>query len=183
MDDVTRLRLQIMDRRRAVLNEVSGQGDGVTAAFRFNFAPVFDGSESITVKTGDLLEAIPREGYSVDYETGVFRLNLPPANGAGVITSYTWAVFSDPELEALLEEHKTVRRSAVAALEILLADTDRFLKYTEGTESADRTKAADVLKDLLEKLRAQGGPVGLVMADTPCRVQLLDPFHEGNACG
>jgi len=176
LTDLERLRLQIQDRPRLALRESLDVGDGVTTTFLTQLHPVLADSETVLVN-GVVQEA--GTDYTLIGALGALEFTTAPGSGLPVACTYQWAAFSDVELEDLLERYATVRRAAIAALEMLLADTDRFLKYTFGQESVDRSATREGLEKLLERLeRSAGGPVVIVKADTPCREALLEPFIE-----
>ncbi|HNT74394.1 MAG TPA: hypothetical protein PKH77_05175 [Anaerolineae bacterium] len=176
LSDLERLRLQIQDRPRLALRESLDVGDGITTTFLTQLHPVLDGSETVLVNGVPQVAGI---NYTFTYALGAIEFVVAPGSGHPVVCTYQWAAFSDAELEDLLEQYATVRRAAIAALEILLADTERFIKYTFGQESVDRSATREGLERLLDRLeRSAAGPVVIVKADTPCREALLEPFVE-----
>lgn len=178
LSDLERLRLQIQDRPRLALRESLGVGDGATPTFLVQLHPVLADSETVLVNNVPQVAGID---YTLNAPLGALDFTSAPANGAAVVCTYQWAAFNDAELEDLLEQYPTVRRAAIAALEILLADTDRFIKYTFGQESVDRSATRAGLESLLERLeKTAAGPFALVSADTPYRESLLYPFLDTN---
>lgn len=174
LTDLARLRLQIADRPRVILRETLGSGDGATLSFLLTLAPVVAASETIMVG------GAPVAAYTLDDATGLLIFDAAPAANAAVVATYTWTTFSDAELEDLLDQGLSVTRAAIQAIQWLLADSDRFLKYTFGQESVDRSASRDALTKLLERLEGQlgRGAVSLIKADTPCREALLYPFIQ-----
>ena len=163
LTDLERLRLLIADRPRVILQEIIGTGDGSETLFLLQMAPVVAESETITVngtvQTRDT-------DYTLDNGVGLVTFTAAPAAGAELKATYRWTTFSDEELQDLLDQGLSVTRAAIQAIEWLLADTDRFIKYTFGQESVDRTSAREGLEHLLAGLRQQlSGPVTLVKAD------------------
>lgn len=174
LSDLERLRLQIQDRPRVALREVLGYGDGAELNFLTQLHPVAAESEAVTVN--GVLKT-PGTDYTLDDAVGLLTFTVAPATGAAVRVTYRWSTFNDAELEDLLAQHGSVRRAAIAALEMLLADSERFLKYTFGQESVDRTATRDALAQVIARLEKSGdGPVSLVKADTPYRAGLLAPY-------
>lgn len=179
-----RLRLTIADRERLVLHEVVGLGDSLTLAFQTRGAPVVVGSETIAVvstASGGIIQVFtPGAGYTIDYRLGLIRFSSPPAVDDEVRVSYRWFAFSDEELsDILLRSGGDVSGAAILALQMVLADTDRFIRYTLGQETVDRAAARDAITALLDLLKAdRGGMVGMVQADTPYRECLMYPFLE-----
>lgn len=176
-----RLRLLIADRARLVLHETVGVGDGITLAFQTRGVPVFPDSEAAVVVSGSLTTVLyPGADYTFDYALGLLRLNIAPAAGESVVMAYQWAAFSDAELTDLLAQAgENVSNAAILALQSLLADSDRWIKYTLGQETVDRIAARDAVLSLIEQLRGgRTGVVGLVKADTDYRECLMSPFIE-----
>jgi hypothetical protein len=181
MDSLDRLRLQIADRRRLVLHEIVGWGDGLALAFQTRGAPVVEGSVSVAV-ISDSLTTVLYDGpdWTFDYALGFLRLENPPDAGDRVQVSYQWSSFSDVELETLLTEAGgDVAAAAILALQMVLADGDRFIKYTLGQETVDRGAARQAVVNLLDEMRGhQAGLVGLVHADSDYRRCLMAPYLE-----
>ena len=178
LTNLERLRLQIADRPRVVLRETVGVGDAATRSYLLTLAPVVDDSETVVV---GVVVKVPGIDYTLDQATGLLVFTSAPASAAQIVATYTWTVFSDAELDDLLvAKGLGVTRAAIQALQWLLADTDRFLKYTFGQESVDRSAAREGIQDLLARLEAQTsrGAVSLVKADTPCREALMHPFIQ-----
>jgi hypothetical protein len=183
--DLARLRLLIADRARLVLHETVGLGDGLTLAFQTRGAPVFPDSEAVVVISGSLTTVLyPGADYTLDYDLGLLRLNVAPPAGERVQVAYQWAAFSDAELtDCLAQAGENVNNAAILALQSLLADSDRWIKYTLGQETVDRIAARDAVLSLIEQLKAdRGGVGGLVQADSDYRRCLLTPFIE-QECG
>lgn len=184
LTNLERLRLQVADRRRLVLHEVAGFGDELTLAFQVRGAPVFVGSLSVVI-VSDSLTTVLYEGpdYSFDYALGLLRLQNAPAAGERVQCSYQWAAFADAELEDVLLQYSNdndLVKSSIAVLQMVLADSDRFIKYTLGQEAVDRSQARQAITDLLKQLQGNqlGGLVGLVQANTTYRECLMSPYLE-----
>jgi hypothetical protein len=180
LSDLARLRLLIADRARLVLHETVGLGDGLTLAFQTRGAPIFLASEAVVVISGSLTTVLyPGADYTLDYDLGLLRLNVAPADGERVQVAYRWAAFSDAELTDLLAQAGSVSGAAVLALQALLADADRWIKYTLGQETVDRIAARDAVLSLIEQLKAdRAGVGGLVQADSDYRLCLMAPFVE-----
>ncbi len=181
LSNLERLRLQVADRPRLVLHEIVGIGDGLSLAFQSRGVPVFVNSETVVLVSDSVTQVLTTGAdYTFDYDLGLLRLTEAAPTGDRVQVSYRWAAFSDVELEDVLENNgASVRRAAIAVLQMLLADTDRFLKYTLGQEVVDRIGSRDALMALLSELRKyQRGVVSLVLADTAYRECLMAPFIE-----
>jgi len=177
LTDLERLRLLIADRPKLVYDERIGVGDAVQTVFVLEMVPIVASSEVVTVSG----VVVPNTDYTLDDATGLLTFNAAPALDAPIGASYSWTVFSDDELNDLLvDQGLTLTQAAIQAIRWLLADTDRFIKYTFGQESVDRSASRDALQKLLDDLvqRNAGGVVSLVKADTDCRKALMAPFLE-----
>lgn len=170
------LRLAIADRPRLALNEGLGVGDGVTVQFQSGLFPIVAGSTALRV-AGAL--KTPTTDYTLDLSVGLVTMTAAPVAGAAVTLTYRWVAFTDDELTDLLTTYVTVNAAAAQAVRWLLADTERFVKYTFGQETVDRTAAREALLDLLHQLTQRSGvAAGLVYATTTDRETLLAPFIE-----
>lgn len=181
LTDLERLRLRIADRPRMVISEDVGLGDGVRLGFQTRGAPIFPDSEAVVIASGNLTTVLyPGADYSLDYDLGLLRLDSAPLAGEAVRLAYRWAAFSDAELTDLLAQAGGDNAgAAVLALQSLLADADRWIKYTLGQETVDRIAARDAVLSLIEQLKAdRGGVGGLVQADSDYRLCLMAPFVE-----
>ena len=169
-----RLRLKIADRPRALLNDPVGVGDGESVQFRVRLAPVVEDSDVVLV-AGVVQER--DEDYTISLATGTLTFATAPTSGDAIVAGYSWVAFSDAELQDVLDRFPSIDGAALEVITWLLADADRFLKYTFGQESVDRSSARDALQYLQERLGAlSGAPVGLVKADTVERETLMEPF-------
>ncbi len=179
-----RLRLRIGDRPRLVLWETAGVGDDLETKFQVELRPVIDASESVVLQDGSGRTPLVRDtDYTFDYLQGLATLTTAPADSTLVLVTYTWVVFSDVELADLLEQSgSVVVVAAIQAVTWLLADTERFIRYTFGQETVDRTGARDALLGLLAALKTEiGAPAGLVKADTADRQTMMAPFLDSDA--
>ncbi|MBN1261083.1 MAG: hypothetical protein JXB35_10420 [Anaerolineae bacterium] len=176
LTNLQRVRLAIADRLRLVLNEHLGTGDGTTLHFQMGLFPVLDETDALQV---DGVAQVRDTDYTIENDVGLVTFAAAPADGAAVRATYRWASFSDDELNDLLSEYGTVNAAAAAALRWLLADTERFIKYTFGQESVDRTAARKQIAGLLALLeRRASKAVGLVKATNDDREALMYPFIE-----
>lgn len=178
-DDLDRLRFKVADRRRAVVGEVLGTGDGVTVEFQTELYPVITDSERVWV---DGALQVRDTDYTTECDVGLITFLSIPADDAVVTSSYRWAAFSDEELsDVLLRFGGSIVRAAIEVITWLLADVERFLKYNFGQEGVDRSQGRAALEGLLDSLQGElggGGPVGMVKADSPGRERLMEPFID-----
>ncbi len=173
LTDLQRLRLKVADRAKTIISETVGRGDGAETFFKVIGSPLVAASQ--TVKVNGAVQVAGTD-YTCDDAQGLLTFSTAPASGQRVTVTYQFTVFSDDELQDLLDRY-TLNGAAAEAITWLLADTDRFLKYAYAQESVDRSQARQNLQDLLGRLQQTGGPVGLVIATTPAQIELLDPFR------
>jgi len=176
--DLERLRLRIADKARVVVDETIGRGDGVLALFQTQFAPLVENHETVYLQTGARIVALARGvDYTCDAAHGLVQLAVAPEADARVRAVYYHTIFSEAELNDLLAQAGDVTRAAILALQILLADVERFIKYTLGQETVDRVGTRDALTALLAELKASvSGVPGVKLATSDAEVTLLSPF-------
>jgi len=184
MDDLQRLRLEVASRRRAEINELAGVGDGATTKFKVQMVPVFSDTLEVVARDAGVATPVPPEDYTADLDTGVLTFVEAPDLNVEVLCSYEWSAFSDEELQEVLTETGSVLAAALRVIDWILTDQDRFMKYTLGQESVDRTASISALKARRSALvaRLSSSAVSIVCADTAERRADMSPFLEGN-CG
>lgn len=163
--------MAVADRPRVALREQVGIGDGARTQYQTQLYPVTVASETV------LVNGVPVAGYVLDYATGLLTLTNAPATNATIIVTYTWTTFGDNELDDLLARYG-LRNATIHALLWLLADTDRFIRYTFGQESVDRSTTRAGLENLVTQLRSMSpsGAAVLVKAESAADQALLAPF-------
>lgn len=176
-----RLRLKIADRERTSLEEQIGVGNGASVEFQAMLPPVVAESDRVYLVTGGVpvLQARGTD-YTIDDDQGVVIFATAPPAGTFVRISYKWTTFTDVELDDLLTQvSSSLPKAAIEAVRWLLADTERFLRYTFGQESVDRSASRKALERLTEEWKDElGGVFSLVKADTPEREALMEPFIQ-----
>ena len=182
LTSLQRLRLRVADRPRAVLSETLGIADGVLVAFQAQLAPLVTGSLMVqTVSAAGVVVPVDPVNYTADLDLGTITFTTAPISGLRVNASYQWTVFSDAELNDVLALQPDLRLATITVLEVLLADTERFTKYTIGQEAVDRSQAYRSLLALLENLQKQptrGNASGIVLADTAEKKANVGPWCE-----
>lgn len=153
ISDLAYIRLVLSLPHRVVLVEEMGVGDGARKKFKSQLAPIIDESDSVrldgAVQTRDT-------HYSIDNDLGLFTFVAAPPSDQAVSADYTWAVFSDIQINGLLTKHNNAITAVLKDLvRALLSNTDLFIKYTEGMESVDRTAALGALQSLQQQLMAE----------------------------
>lgn len=168
-----RLRVTVSDPIRVVLREPVGSANESWVEFQTQMYPIL--TSPIKVWVGGVLQTT---GYTLETEQGLITFDSAPTSGE-VTCSYRWSVFSDAVLNDLLDRTATVNQAAIQVVEWLLADTNLLLKYSYGQNAVDRSSVIKGLEVLLQRLRAKiGAPSGVVLADTPDRRDLMEPFLE-----
>jgi len=152
------IRLILSIPHRLVLREELGIGDGQITKFQSQLFPIISGTETVRVASA---EQTPETDYDLDPDLGLITFVTAPDAGNLVDADYTWAVFSDTQIDDLLTTYNdavsTVLQDLIRAL---LANADLFVKYTIGMESIDRSRALDSLQALLESLQRQSPTIG-----------------------
>lgn len=178
LTDLQRLRLRVADNPHPILNETMGIGDGVVTAFQTQLAPLISGSLIVKLVSvaGAVTTLAPAE-YTVDLALGTITIHTPPTSGTRVVVVYQWTVFSDAELNDILALQPTLQAATIATIEILLVDTERFIKYTVGQETIDRSVAYQALTSLLQSLRkTAAGVTRVLLATEPEQRESLMPW-------
>lgn len=141
LTNLQRLRLNIVDPYREFQD--SQLGDGSTIHFRLSSFPVKANSQQLYVAG-----ALKTEGtdYTLDDNTGKITFTSAPADGANIFVRGEASIFSDDELNDLLDQHtSTVRTATLHALRVLMADHARRERWQAGDLHAD---GSGVVKDL-----------------------------------
>ncbi len=181
LTDIERIRLTISDRQRLALRETAGLGDGQNRQFVVQLPPVVAGTDVAIVRAGGVETLLARDAdYTIDIATGLIITTAAPAAGAEVVVTYKWAAFSDAELQEFLDLYGSWQRASIAAARSLIADTDRFMRYTFGQETVDRSTALRALQTVIEELRSDksASAAGVVIATSPDQQKALDPFRD-----
>jgi len=185
--DLRRVRLQIADLPRRVIREQIGVGDGYVTKFQAQLWPILELIDAVVILStvsvriaGVETVKVRVDDYDIELGAGVVTFVVAPVADAQVFAAYYWAVFTDGDLNDLLSRNgDNVTLAAMGAIQWLLADSDRFIKYTFGQETVDRTASRKGLLDLYAMLRGRlGAPVGLVKARSDDREELMAPFIE-----
>lgn len=154
MTKIEELRLKIMDRPQAALNERVGTGDGIKRIFKLACAPVMRGSVLIQAGGEPMNEG---DDFSLDYSSGKLTFIEAPEDKAAIVASYDFAAFSDEELEMLVSRASgNLALAASEALNALLSDRNRLITWTRNDTRLDFDRLRDSLKELSEKYASQG---------------------------
>lgn len=185
--DLRRVRLQIADLPRKVIREQIGVGDGYVTKFQAQLWPILEEIDEVEILStisvriaGVETVKVRVTDYDIELGAGVVVFVAAPVADAQIFAAYYWAAFTDADLGDLLSVHgDNVTLAAMGAIQWLLADSDRFIKYTFGQDMVDRTTSRKGLLDLYAVLRGRlGAPVGLVKARSDDREALMYPFIE-----
>lgn len=159
MSDLDYIRLKLSLPHRLILQENLGEGDGVTKKFKLQLAPVIAESETIRV---DETAQTRTTHYAIDDALGLITFVAAPADGDTVDADYTWSVFSDVQIIALMARYNDeIVPTMLDLIHALLSNSDLFIKYTIGMETIDRSAALDALLALQESFSTtMAGPMG-----------------------
>ncbi len=149
LSDLDYIRLVLTLPRHVIFDEVVGQGNDTATKFKTRLCPLLN--DTVILRVAGVV--VDPTDYTVDEETGLLTLTTAPTDGDQVDVDYSWSVFSDDQIDGLLDRYSN---SVVAVLKdlitALLSNTDLFIKYTLGMESVDRSAALDALKAIKESV-------------------------------
>lgn len=161
MDSVALIRLKTGDKS-AITREVS-TGDGTSLYFKLGQNNVINDPD-IEVRLDNVLTS----AYTVNYAAGVVTFNSAPALGVKVEFTYYWAVYTDAEIQAFIDEASG--DTTIASAKVLLAmasDAARLARRTTlsggggmGSTTIDTSVAAKELRASAEALIKMQGLVG-----------------------
>ena len=176
LTDLQRLRLAIADRHRVSLDETIGIGDSNRVLFKTHLSPIVEDSQVITI---DWEGQTDETDYTIDFVYGLVTFTAAPEVTRVVRATYKWSVFSDEELNDLLTLKGAVVPAAITALEWVMADVDRWMRYFFGQEMVDRSAGVEAIRRLMESIRqSAGAPSGIVRATTTALEEAMSPFIE-----
>jgi len=154
MSTIDELRLKILDRPQVVLDERVGTGDGAATVFKLAHAPVMTGTAMVRVEGVLNTED---EDYALDCATGKLTFDEAPGDGEAVVASYDFAAFSDPELQAYLDQAAgNLALAAGEALLTLISDQSRLVTWARGDMRIDYEKLRSDIKDVATRYVNQG---------------------------
>jgi hypothetical protein len=154
MATIEQLRLKILDKPQVILGEKVGVGDGSTTAYKVRLVPLIDGTVSIYVAGDELTED---EDYTLDYATGVIEFTTAPDDGDSIAADYSFAAFSDDNLQGFLDEARgNLALAAGNALMSLLADRNRMVSWSKGEGKIDYNQLRKDISDTAKRYLRQG---------------------------
>jgi len=125
-------------------------GDGDTVEFEVPEHPIL--SSRLTVDGA--LQVLTTD-YALDEQLGVITFVDPPAPEVPVVCTYTWAMFTDAQLQAFLDmEAGNVRLAAADVFDAMAANILLYMgKITMLDVQLDGPAAAKTLHDMAKALR------------------------------
>ncbi|MCX6646200.1 MAG: DUF2460 domain-containing protein [bacterium] len=154
MATIEQLRLKILDKPQVILGENVGVGDGSTTAWKLRLVPVMEGTVTVYAAGEELTED---EDYSLDYETGVITFETAPDEGDSIAADYSFAAFSDDDLQGFLDEAGgNLALAAGNALMSLLADRTRMVSWSKGEGKIDYGQLRKDISDTAKRFLRQG---------------------------
>lgn len=147
------LRFKILDRTQIVIAERVGTGDGSKNVFKFLHRLITP--ESVYVDVAELKKAETTD-YSVDYVSGKLTFVIAPPDEAPIRVNYTFATFSDEELQVFLDQAEgNLAGAAGSALETLIADQGKLITWSRGDLKTDFDRLRSDIKDVANRYHAQ----------------------------
>lgn len=149
LTDIEQVRLKTGDR--PILQREAWTADGLTSDIRVAAKPILDSPVPRVWKENVLLVDVT--DYTIDQTNGIVTLTSVPTVGARVVIEYAAVVFSDEEVQALLDASGS--NTFLAAAHLLWA------------------WAADASRLAQKETRSGGSGFGLVTLDTSVRAREL----------
>lgn len=141
MTDLELIRLKLADNFKFAFD--SQETDGDTTIFKLAHGNVKEDTFSLSLDD----EEVASSAYTMDYDRGIVTFNSPPASGKILEASYDYTVFSDTEIDNLLDKYGSVDLVMVELIDILIADAARRFDYASGQTEM---KPRQVFLNLLE---------------------------------
>lgn len=139
MDPITAVRLKTGDK--SVITREISKGTGTDQYFKLGHGPILS-APAIEVRINGVLTS----AYTADTANGIVTFTVAPAVNDVIDFQYYWAVFSDVEMQAFIDE--AGGNITIAAARVLLA------------------MAADASKIARRETLSGGGGLGQVVRDT-----------------
>lgn len=122
MENIDLVRLKTSDKS-SITREVS-TGDGTSTYFKLGHEPILDTPAIEVRKNGGVITA-----YTADTTNGVVTFDTAPAVNDTLDFTYYWAIFTDTEIQAFLDESgANVTIASARLLLALAADSARLAK-------------------------------------------------------
>lgn len=139
MEAIDLVRLKTSDKS-AITREVS-TGDGTSIYFKLGHSPILS-APAIEVRKN----SVTVTNYTIDTSNGIITFDTAPAVNDNLDFTYYWAIFSDTEVQAFLDESGS--NVTIASARLLLA------------------LAADAARLAKRMTLSGGGGMGMVIQDT-----------------
>jgi len=157
-DLITVTRMLIADRKKIIRNLQLGVGDGHENIFRVPILTVqalADGTPDLNITTfdPDTSAYVDLTVADFDYETGDVRISPVPESGQVIIGYFSFVTFTDAEITLILNRPEVCSDPYTAAAVLIysiLADTSRFISFTQGNAKYDLSKIPERLGKLVE---------------------------------
>jgi len=171
MTNREKLRLEIGDNNKVIVDDKFGGGDAYTKYFRLSMFPIRSTTEKITL---DNVAQVRDTNYTIDNSTGLITMTTAPGNGAVLIAqTYLFNAFSDTELDDILSQYGSdLNMAAAHCCRALATSAAKFFVYTSGDERVDRTKESENFRKMAEayeakatKEQSSGIDVGIISSE------------------
>ncbi len=151
LTDIEQIRLRAADPERTFAEEFAG--DGNTTIFDLSHFPVVAASEQVRV--AGTLQTDPTNYALVD-ATGRITFVTAPVNAARVTVQARSVIWTDTELQDIIDRRGSVRDALLECALILMADGARRTKWGTNLQglSVDESMLAKNAKDWYETLKA-----------------------------
>lgn len=154
MTTLNDLRTKIYDHPKAVLDDRLGVGDGIKTLFKCRYTPVMDGTITVTVGGEGQVEG---EEYTFDCRTGLVAFETAPGDGDEITACYSYAAFTDDELQGFLDiSGGNLSLAAADALTSLLISPSRLVSWGRDDTRIDYAQVRKDLMEIIRKFTSQG---------------------------
>lgn len=179
-DKIQFIRRLAGDRRRAIRNIQIGVGDGSEDIFRVPILTVEqqdDGNPDLTISyfdpdTSDYQDA---NILDFDFDSGDVQVSPSPTEGQVVIAYFSYVTFTDAEISYILgrsEISNCPYLCAAMMIQAILADTSRFVSFTQGDAKYSFDEVSKRLERQVERLWQQS-PVTADVISVPFNPDIL----------
>lgn len=147
LSNLAQLRLRAGDPYRAFQEQQLGDGSAII--YQLSSFPIQAASETIYIDGA--AQSDPGD-YGLDDDLGRLTFVSAPGDGAVVQAIGNSSIFSDTELNDVLDRRGNVRDALIEVLEILMMNEARREKWSAGDLSSDPTKTTENLAKLYDRL-------------------------------
>ena len=163
VENIAFVRMLISDRKKIIRNLQLGVGDGNEDIFRVPILTVqtlASGDPDLNVVTfdPDTDAYVDLTVADFDYETGDVQVVPTPELGQVIIGYFSYVTFTDAEITIVLnraEVSSDPYTCAAILIQATIADTSRFISFTQGDAKYNFDKVSERLERLVESYMKQ----------------------------